>query len=347
MIIALIVVFGLALLIIGHEAGHFFGAKWLKMKVDEFGIGFPPRMFARRRGETEYSANWLPFGGFVRIAGENDRILDATGAFGNLPAEEKKKLFYFRPAWQRSIVILAGVVMNFVIGWLLISAIYMIGTPFMVIVSGVQADSPAAAAGIQDGDMIQGFTTAAQFSEFTRANRGKEIALSVIRDGSERSFTVALREETEQGALGVALAEAGVSREDPLTAFISGAKTTRYLTKATVVGFYDLLKNLLFRAAVPAGVMGPVGIFGIAQTAGGAGLVPLIQLLALISINLAVLNLVPFPALDGGRFIMIIIEKIKGSPIPRRAEAAVNGIGFAFLVLLMVIITVRDVARLF
>src|SRR5271155_4011512 len=128
MLIALLVVIGLSLLILGHEAGHFFVAKMFGLKVDEFGFGFPPRIFARKVGDTEYSLNWLPFGGFVRISGERGELALMDGSGGAEPQsdEEKKRLFFNQPAWKKSLIVLAGVVMNFILGWLLISAVIMI-----------------------------------------------------------------------------------------------------------------------------------------------------------------------------------------------------------------------------
>jgi regulator of sigma E protease len=349
MLIAIVVILGLAFLILIHEAGHFFAAKRLGMKVEEFGVGFPPRITSWKRGDTEYSLNWLPFGGFVRIAGENERLMDAEGTFDNTPEEEKKKLFYFRPAWQKSVVILAGVVMNFLIGWVLISAMFMIGTPHIVGVGEVEKDSPAAVAGLKEGDIIKGFETAQSFIDFTTANRGKEVTLNITRDTEEKTFTVMLRGNptADQGALGVRVMEAGIDKEGPIGAIKDGFSYTVSLVKGTFLGFYDLLKNLITHATVPAGVVGPVGILGVAQSVAREGVVPFMQLLALISVNLAVLNLMPFPALDGGRFVMILIEKAKGSPISKKVEATVNGLGFAFLIILMLVITFRDVVHLF
>src|SRR3989344_342396 len=134
MLITLLVIIGLSLLILGHEAGHFVMAKLFGLKVDEFGFGFPPRIFAKKKGETEYSLNWLPFGGFVRIAGEN-------GEFGKAgednDAEADGRLFYRQPAWKRALITVAGVSVNFILGWLLISIIFFVGTPPAVIITGI------------------------------------------------------------------------------------------------------------------------------------------------------------------------------------------------------------------
>lgn len=346
----IIVIVGLVVLILGHESGHFFAAKSLKMKVDEFGVGFPPKIFGRRRGDTEYSLNWLPFGGFVRIAGENDRLADESESFEKLPEEEKAKLFYFRPAWQRSFVMLSGIAMNLIIGWMLLSLVYAIGIAPALIVENVQENSPAFSAGFKSGDSLKGYSSVQEFIDFTNANRGREVEISILRDSEEKNIKVVLRENNDSapGALGVSLAEVGLGKEsNPLKIARNGLESTYQITISTIVGFFDLLRNIMFKASLPAGVVGPVGIFGIANTAGNAGIVLLAQIMAVISINLAVLNLIPFPALDGGRFLIIIIESIKRSRVSKKTEAVVNSLGFLFLIALMVIVTARDVIKLF
>ncbi|MBI2033808.1 MAG: RIP metalloprotease RseP [Candidatus Liptonbacteria bacterium] len=353
MLIALFVIIGLSLLILGHEAGHFLAAKYFKLKVDEFGFGFPPRIFAWRpkakKSETEYSVNWLPFGGFVKIAGENAEIKSDTQKLEEISEEEKEQLFVFQSVSRRSLIILAGVTMNFIIGWFLISSVLMIGTPPVLIVSEVQAGSPAEEAGILQGDVIKNYTAADSFIKFVSGNRGKEIEVQVERGKKDLVFKVTPRAEVDpkQGALGVFLAEGGVPRQGFFNAIYTGLKQSVVIVGLTISALYELLKNLILHGSLISGIVGPVGIFGVAQQAGEIGFIYLLQLMSLISLNLAVVNLIPFPALDGGRFLMILIEKIKGSPIPRRVEALVNGLGFAFLIFLMAILTIRDIARWF
>jgi regulator of sigma E protease len=347
MLTALFVIVGLSILILGHEAGHFFAAKRLGLKVDEFGFGFPPRMFSWKRGETEYSFNWLPFGGFVKIAGENDRMHEGVEKLVLLPEAEKQRLFVFRPAWQRTIITVAGVFVNFVIGWLLVSSILMIGTPQAVVVSEVQKDSPADEVGIESGDVIKNYLHSSDFINFVGENRGKEIEVSLQRGDEVISIKVTPRITTTpgEGALGVLLAEAGEARQSFFPALWEGLKRTGLIFWITILTFYELIKNLFVHGSLLGGVVGPVGIFGVAQQTGELGFIYLVQLISLISINLAAINLIPFPALDGGRLFLIVIEKIKGSPISLKTEAWVNGIGFVFLIFLMIIITIRDVSR--
>ncbi|OGZ53033.1 MAG: RIP metalloprotease RseP [Candidatus Ryanbacteria bacterium RIFCSPLOWO2_01_FULL_48_26] len=356
MLIALFVIVGLSLLILGHEAGHFAVAKLFKLKVDEFGFGFPPRMFAWRPfnkttgkpSETEYSFNWLPFGGFVKIAGENDALSDDIAKSDEENAALKKRLFIFQSAPVRSLIVVAGVVVNFLIGWFLLTLVLLIGTPQALVITQIQPGSPAEQAGFLAGDVVKDFLDSKSFTDFVNQNRGKSITLEVMRGGKDIEITAVPRVETNpnQGALGVFLADAGTERQGFFTAIWEGLRNSLSICWMTLVAFYDLIKNLLFRGSLLEGVVGPVGIFSVAQETGRVGWVYLIQLLSIISLNLAVVNLIPFPALDGGRFFMILIEKIKGSPISRQIESIVNVVGFAFLILLMVLLTFRDVRNL-
>lgn len=216
MLIVIIVIVGLSVLILGHEAGHFFMAKIFGLKVEEFGFGFPPRITAWKKGDTEYSLNWLPFGGFVKIGGERGEfaMLEVDGKEPVMPADDSR-LLYAQPAWKKSLIMLAGVFMNFILGWILISATLMIGAPQALVISAVQPNSPAAAVGLMANDVIKGFTTAQSFIDYVNANRGKKISVDVIRNNKEIDFNVTPRIVTtpDEGAVGVELAQAGEARE--------------------------------------------------------------------------------------------------------------------------------------
>lgn len=352
MFIFLIVLLGLSLLILGHEAGHFFVAKWFGLKVDEFGFGFPPRLFAikPRKSETEYSFNWLPFGGFVRISGERGEM----AAFKNSDEthhenpRERARLFFAQPAWKKSAIVLAGVMVNFVIGWLLISFVFMIGTPQTLVITGVESDSPAAAVGLAAGDVVIGYTQSQPFIDYINAHRGQPTAVSVLHNGKQVTVTVTPRVSPgpNQGAVGVELQQGGAPRENPLRALWDGLLSSGMLLWLTLGAFWQLITQLFLHASLLPGVVGPVGIFGVAQETGKIGIIYLLQLIGIISINLTVVNCIPFPALDGGRFLFVIIEKIKGSAVSEKFEAWMNGLGFAFLLLLMLLLTVRDIGAL-
>lgn len=355
MLIIILVIIGLSILILGHEAGHFFAAKIFGLKVDEFGIGFPPRMVAwRPKGsETEYSINWLPFGGFVRISGERgefegispDVQTSVDAGTPDVPPTDSARLFYAQPAWKKSIIVLAGVFMNFILGWLLISIVFMVGVPQTLVISATEPGSPAAAAGLQSGDIIKGYTDTQSFINYVDANEGTPITVTVIRNDKNIPVTVTPRANppADQGALGVALEEGGTARENFFAALWDGLQDAAIISWLTLQAFYELVKQIFVHASIPSDVVGPVGIVSIAEETGRIGLGYLLQFLGIISLNLMIVNCIPFPALDGGRFLVVLIEKIKGSAMPYKVEAWINGIGFALLLALMVVLTVRDI----
>jgi regulator of sigma E protease len=238
--------------------------------------------------------------------------------------------------------------MNFILGWLLIAAVFMIGVPQTLVVSGTQAGSPAAAAGIQSSDVVKGYTDSQSFINYINENKGQQITITVIRNDKDISFAVTPRVNppTDQGALGVALEEGGTARESFFKALWDGLQDAASISWLTLKAFGDLVKQIFVHATIPTDIVGPVGIFGLAEETGKIGLAYLLQFLGIISLNLMIVNCIPFPALDGGRFLVVLFEKIKGSPLPYKVEAWINGIGFALLLLLMVVLTVRDVGAL-
>ncbi len=333
-----IVIIGISLLILIHEFGHFLIAKKMGLLVEEFGFGFPPRLFSKKLGETTYSLNLLPFGGFVKIFGEDSG--------GQIPEESKMRSFSHQPAWKRALIIVAGVLMNFLLGWFLMSIIFMIGTPKALLIAEVLPGSPAEIVGIMPQDQILGFEKAGDFIDFVNKNRGEEIALSINRGGEELSFKVIPRVEGE-GAVGVSLVEAGVDKKPFLDAIWEGLKTAGFIVFAIFGAFLNLIWGFLTQGKVLVDFVGPIGIFGVASQAGSLGFLYLVQLIAMISLNLTVLNIFPFPALDGGRLLFVLIEKIKGSPLSQNFERTANTAGFILLLLAMIAITVRDITRLF
>ncbi len=341
-----LVILGLALLILGHEFGHFSAAKSLKMKVEEFGIGFPPRLFGKKKGETIYSVNALPFGGFVKIYGEDGEENGDPEAFLN------------KSFWKKSVVVLAGIVMNFLIGWVMLAIVLMVGTAPHLMITSVENNSPAMQAGLKTGDVIKSaevggrvFTDPISDAEFASAVKDASdpaVRLTILRNGStmQLSLDKRLNPPPGQGAIGVGLSEIGMPPEPFFQSLSDAAVEVWNFSLLIFGGLWTLISGIFVNPSVVNEVAGPVGIVVLASNATSIGIAYLVQLLALISVNLAVLNLIPFPALDGGRFLIFVIEKIRKKKISARVQLAVNGAGFALLILLMVFVTFNDVKNL-
>ena len=347
MLAATFIFIGIILLVLIHELGHFLAAKQAGIRVEEFGFGFPPRIKAWRRGETEYSLNWLPFGGFVRIYGENkQRLIDRSAATGEVIAESRS--FVHQSAWRRFVVIAAGISINLVAGWLLLSTALMIGARERVSITEVQPGSPAAEAQLMLGDSLTDFSSADDFVAFTHAHQGGRVVLVVERDGAVLRVPITLRHLTASEApLGAAVSKTGFAPLPFFSALKQGMIDTVQTTAEIFRSCGRLIGDLFGHARIPDTIVGPIGIFSVAGELGRLGFVYLLQLIGMISLNLAALNAIPFPALDGGRILFLLIEKIKGSPLPMRGELWANIASFGFLIVLMVLITGRDIVRLF
>lgn len=345
--IIILVIISLSVLILIHELGHFLVAKLFKVRVDEFGLGFPPRIFGKARGETTYSINALPFGGFVKIHGE-----DGEGE------ERDSRNFVNQGLLKKSLIILAGVAMNIVLGWVVFIAVFMIGAPEHLIVADVFPESPAASAGLKSGDVILKIVLGDKtlvdpiksdtFIELVK-NAGREMVAIDIKRGKEVISTILSGRENPpvgQGSLGISLIEIGFERMSFFGSLAKGFLATYETLILVAKSFGELFTRAFYDVSVFQSISGPVGIVAIAASTSSLGFVYLMQLMALISLNLAVLNLIPFPALDGGRFLFLLIEKLKGSPISRKFQIVVNGVGFALLLALMVVVTAQDIGKL-
>lgn len=348
----------LVALIVVHELGHYFAAKWAGMKVEEFGIGYPPRALTyMKRGGTDYTLNWLPFGGFVRIKGEDG---EAKG----------QDSFSEKPYFAQFLVVAAGIIMNLLFAWVILSIILFIGMPRVLteaeaaaasdvrlVVSQVVPETPAEAAGLKPGDVVLGAareqsayegTATAAFTEFIASGEGEPVTLTVRR-GTEIVSLSALPKQgvvatdPDRYALGVGIATVGTIPVSLLEAPIEGAKLTYLATGQVAVGLASFFAGVFTLSADLSQVSGPLGIAGAVGDASTEGIVALLALTAIISINLALINLLPIPALDGGRLVFIVIEWITRKKIPANVTGAVNGIGFAFLILLMVVVTASDI----
>jgi len=359
LLIALII---LSILILVHELGHFWAAKKSGILVEEFGIGYPPRLLARKIGETIYSINWLPIGGYVRIKGENYEPSE-----GHLRGESSN-LFWEKPIWQRAVVLLSGVFGNFVLGVILFGVVYsIIGVPTpmgKVRVVGVADGSPAAEAGIIEGDVIQKFqatrdkqetitklqiTETEKLIELINENKGKEIVL--VLEG-EREVRVVPRENPPEGegALGVLLSDTELVRlpwwQMPVKGVVVGTKEAYAWGKEIVGGLWSMISGIFNGSGVPEDVSGPVGIYKVSAQVNEMGWLASLQFMAVLSMNLAVLNILPLPALDGGRLVFLGLEMVIGKRLKNKIEGWVHGTGMILLLGLMVLITIRDIIKL-
>lgn len=353
----------LFVLILVHEWGHFIAAKKTGMRVDEFGIGFPPKLFGVRKGETEYTFNALPIGGFVRILGEN--------FVEEVPEVDRARAFGARPKWAQAIVLIAGVTMNVLFAWLLFSMTLMLGVPTAVdeteagpdavlYFSGVIPDSPAAVipagaeiVSVESAGDIYANPTPTVFRDIVTNSDGETITVS-YRVGADADLQTAdispvqglVSEDAERYVVGANLAMVENKQLPIHLAILRGAETTISGLGSIVLGLSSLISQAFVGEADFSQVAGPVGIVGMVGDAAAFGVTALLTFTAIISLNLAVINMLPFPALDGGRLVFVAIEAITGKQIPPEWAGRVNLVGFAILMLLMIAVTYNDIIRL-
>lgn len=353
----------LVVLIVGHEFGHLIAAKLSGMKVPEFGIGFPPKLWGKKIGDTEYTINALPFGGFVKIVGE-----DATES-SNDPAA-----FSNRPKIAQALTLFAGPFSNVILGFVFFTLAFMSGIPTAlesseyagrltnerIVIAEVLPGSPADEAGIQAGDRVvsifaNNVETPIEKPEMIAgliASATGDVQMTVLRNEVEVQITATpekglIAEEPERQALGIASALVGTLQLPFFEAVAKGFLETIEKTQAIVVGMGQLIASAVTLSADVKNIAGPVGIASLAGDAANFGFGSILSFAALISLNLAVLNLLPFPALDGGRLAFLAVETVIRRPIPIAIANTLNTIGFAILILLMLAVTANDIFKLF
>jgi len=349
----------LSLLVLVHELGHYIAARQMGMDVEEFGFGFPPRLFGRKdKNGMMWSVNLIPLGGFVKLKGENGENRQDTGAFAHksIPA--------------RLYVLFAGVIMNFLLAWVFFSAGFLFGLPSIIegidfksaIISNravnvmqVIPDSPAAKAGIKEGDQLvtvdgQTYIT----GEESRAALvphadGSPIVVSYKHDGKliQADVIPEFNAEANKAIIGVALLETGTVRFPFYIAPIKGLETTAGMTYDVVGAFAGLITGIFQHKNVAADLSGPIGIANLTGEVARLGIWHLVQFTAMLSVNLMVLNAIPFPALDGGRALFVAIEGIRRKPNSLQFEQMAHTIGFALLILLILFVTYKDIVKLF
>ncbi|MDO9231693.1 MAG: RIP metalloprotease RseP [bacterium] len=308
-------------------------------------------------GGTIYSINWIPLGGFVKIKGEDGGNIDDTDSFAG------------KSGWVRTKVLAAGVVMNFVFAWLLISLVFMIGAPQAVEeaenvsatkiqISDILPETPAQTAGLQIGDEISKnqknpagesvkLSSVEDVQNYIKNNAGKELNLGIIRGNETLDIMITPRVSAPegQGLLGVNLAQTAIIKYSVPKALWEGLKTTGNLIVAILVALGGIIKSLFMGNGVGADVAGPVGIAVLTKQVTGLGLVYILQFAAMLSINLGIINILPIPALDGGRILFVLIEKMKGSPVSQKLEQTFHSVGFLLLILLLILVTFKDVMK--
>lgn len=351
MLLTIIVfIFILGLLIFVHELGHFLIAKWAKIRVEEFAFGFPPRIASIKRGETRYAINLIPLGGYVKLFGEDQD-------------SKNPKAFSSKPVWVRIGVVAFGVVMNFVLAIVLMTIGFTIGmTPLVsdpanlsgqkiskVMVIEVEDGSAAQKAGISQGDIIDGFVSASDLQTFTHSNLGKTESFKVEKADAVKDLTVTLSSDKD-APLGVSVVSITKVKQNVFVAFWTSIKETGKVIAAIFVFLWSIISSIFTTGKAgeaAAGATGPVGLFNFTSQAIKIGWIYVLQLVAILSINLGIINILPFPALDGGKILFLSLEGIfRKKVIRQEVENIIHLVGFALLILLMLAITYRDVINL-
>lgn len=375
----------LSVLVFAHEFGHFFTARRFGVKAEEFGFGFPPRAigwYKNRYGHwrkivgdrsveslaasedeklhpahqaTIYSLNWLPIGGFVKIKGENGEGKNDGDSFAA------------KSIWKRIIILAAGVIMNIILAWFLFSLGYLIGLPqstdtvgsnariskSQVIVAQVMVGSAAWQAGLKEGDVIKrinslDISTEKSLQDAVAASANQEADLVIERGNVEQTVKVTpAAKDGGRATIGIGIFSSGLVSYPFFSALWEGAKTEVWVIGQIFTSLAGLLAEIFHGKNISDQFAGPIGIANITGQAARLGFTYLLQFTALLSLNLAVINILPFPALDGGRILFLLIEKAKGKPVRQEVEALIHNIGFLLLIALVLFITYKDIVKLF
>ena len=337
----------LSVLVLVHELGHFIMARRAGVWVEEFGFGLPPRLIGKQVGETLYSINALPFGGFVRLHGEQEEE----------GVTNKARAFLYRDKKTRISVIVAGVIMNFLLGILAFGIVYSFqGIPrdtHKIKVVDIAQNSPALSSGLVVGDILtkangKTFDKTDDFIAYVDSQKGKNVSIETA-DG--KKITVKPRENPPegQGPLGVTITNTEIYYppvwQRPFYGIYFGFKEAVFWGWTILTGLWSIATDI-FRGHAPQGVSGPVGIFAVTTEAARSGILTLINFVGILSVNLAILNILPFPALDGGRLLFIFVESVMGRKVMPKIEAAIHTAGMVILLALLLLITVSDIRRL-
>jgi regulator of sigma E protease len=345
----LIFIIALSILVLVHELGHFLAAKRTGVKVEEFGLGLPPRIFGKKIGGTVWSLNWLPIGGFCKLYGE-DGDGKGTDAFNN------------KNPWQKMLIVLGGVLMNLVLAVVIFSVVYTItGVPKetdQVKIIGVAPNSPAASAGLKENDVILKvgdikINKPDQLTTEVEKYKGKKVSLEIggTNHDSPVQMQVEVRENppSGEGSMGVAISNTDLVKVHWYQFYegiLAGFKEAYFWGKIIAGGVFDMIGGLL-SGRVPKDVSGPIGMYeATSAIRNNQGLLAVIHFFGVVSVNLAIVNVLPFPALDGGRIIFVLYELFTRKRVNQKIETVVNNIGMLILLALIAIITAGDVMRI-
>lgn len=340
---------GLSLLVLVHEFGHFIAARRAGIKVEEFGLGFPPKIWSKRRGETLYSLNAIPIGGFVKLYGEDDSV-----------SKDIERAFFHKGKLVRTSVVVAGVIMNFFLAVFIFSIIsYFSGIAIssgQIKVTAVATNSPAENSGVKIGDIVisvdgENVSQDVAFIQKIDERRGKETIFTLSREGNPNfNIKVTPREDPPkgEGALGVAFLDKKIIYppffERVVISLKNGFDEAVFWISLTITGVSHAITQA-FQGQKPEGLAGPIGIFQITGFAAQQGIFSLLGFIGILSVNLAVLNIMPFPALDGGRLLFIIVETLFGRKVLPKFEKYAHAVGMVILLILMLLITFSDIQR--
>ncbi len=360
--VTLVVLAVLFVIIVVHEYGHYKTAKLFGVRVDEFGFGYPPKIASLfKRGETTFTLNALPFGGFVKIYGE-----DAV------EGGDTSRALFSKPKWQQAIVLVAGVFMNVVLAWVIFFFLFVTEStaiqghiPAQYITSNhinikdITDGSVASEAGLQKGDRIVSIVdtmgsnhtllSGSEFISFIQSSKGEPLSIGIEREGVMLQKELSPIHDTHAVyAIGMSLQEVRTTDVPFWVSVKYSFTTTGTILRDIFAGLWNLIQNLFgVSLASKAEVSGPVGIIKVIKDAMTYGSDYVLYLTALISLNLGALNILPIPALDGGRLFFILIEKIRGRPVNIKTATIIHSTSFLILVSLMVLVTVFDVMKLF
>jgi len=344
----IIFVVALSILVLVHELGHFLAAKITGVKVEEFGLGLPPKIFSKKWKGTVWSLNWLPIGGFCKLYGED------SGGKGSEAFNQKNP-------WQKALIVLGGVMMNLLLAIAIFTAVYSIaGVPVetdKVAIIGVAKGSPAEMAGLKEKDIVLKVNDleikkGSELTEEVGKYKGETVKLRITNYELqiEKDIEVQVRENPPEGegSMGIAISNTIMQKikwYEFYKGIGAGFKEAYYWGEIIASGVGKMVGGIL-RGQMPKDVAGPVGMFqATSSIKQNQGILAVIHFFGIVSVNLAIVNVLPFPALDGGRIIFVIYEMIFRKKANQKFEALVNNIGMAILLTLIVTITVGDVIR--